>query len=542
GKTDHTLFIKKQKGDILLVQVYIDDIIFGSTNKDLCKAFEKLMKDKFQMSLMGELTFFLGLQVKQKQDGIFISQDKYVAKILRKFGLTDRKSASTPIDTEKPLLKDPDGEDVDVHTYRSMIDYPFNLVAYSNGDYAGASLDRKSTTGGCQFLGCRLISWQCKKQTVVAISSTEAEYVATQFWTSVLIKKTNDVVRLQALIDRKKVIIIKDSIRQALRLDYADSVDCLLNEEIFLELARMRYEKPSTKLTFYKAFFSAQWGEIVKLDANEDVTLETVDADVQGRLKESQAKVYHLDLEHADKVLKVVTNAATTITAAPVPKPSAPRRRRGVIIQDPEEAATASVIMQSENDVVDQVKRKERQDNAVMRYQALKRKPVTEAHARKNMMVYLKNMAGFKIDFFRGMTYTDIRPIFEKHYNSIQAFLDKGEEEIIEQEEGSKRKDVSPEQRAGKKQRIDEEKEKLKRHIHIVVNDDDDVFTKATPLALKVPVDDYQIYYENNKPFYKIIKADGTHKLFLSFITLLKNFDREDLEILLKLVQERFQS
>nr|GEX73431.1 hypothetical protein [Tanacetum cinerariifolium] len=111
----------RQKGHILLVQVYVDDIIFGFTNKELCKAFEKLMKDKFQISLIDELTFFLGLQVKQKDDGIFISQDKYVAKILRKFSLTDEKSASIPIDTEKPLFKDPDGEDVDVHTYRSMI-------------------------------------------------------------------------------------------------------------------------------------------------------------------------------------------------------------------------------------------------------------------------------------------------------------------------------------------------------------------------------------------------------------------------------------
>nr|GEV77733.1 ribonuclease H-like domain-containing protein [Tanacetum cinerariifolium] len=109
GKIDQTLFIKKQKCDILLVQVYVDDIIFGSTNKDLCKAFEKLMKDKFQMSSMGELAFFWGLQVKQKQDGIFISQDKYIAEILRKFGLNDEKLASTPIDTKKPLLKDPDG-------------------------------------------------------------------------------------------------------------------------------------------------------------------------------------------------------------------------------------------------------------------------------------------------------------------------------------------------------------------------------------------------------------------------------------------------
>nr|GEW04654.1 hypothetical protein [Tanacetum cinerariifolium] len=162
-----------------------DDIIFGATNKDLCRSFEKLMKDKFQMSSMGELTFFLGLQVKQKKDGIFISQDKYVAEILRKFGLTKGKSTSTLIDTEKPLLKDPDVKRI----FRYLKgkphldlwypkDLPFDLVAYSDSDYAGASLDRKSTTEGCQFLGCRLISWQFKKQTVVATSSTEAEYVA----------------------------------------------------------------------------------------------------------------------------------------------------------------------------------------------------------------------------------------------------------------------------------------------------------------------------------------------------------------------------
>ncbi|GJW22879.1 putative ribonuclease H-like domain-containing protein, partial [Tanacetum coccineum] len=182
-------------------EVYVDDIIFGSTKKKLCIEFEKLMHDKFQMSSMGELTFFLGLQVKQKEDGIFISQDKYVTDILKKFGFQDVRTTSTPMDTEKPLLKDSDGDDVDVHLYKLMIgslmyltssrldimfavclwyprDSPFDLVAYSDSDYAGASLDRKSTTGGCQFLGCRLISWQCKKQTVVATSSTEAEYVA----------------------------------------------------------------------------------------------------------------------------------------------------------------------------------------------------------------------------------------------------------------------------------------------------------------------------------------------------------------------------
>nr|GFB08599.1 hypothetical protein [Tanacetum cinerariifolium] len=117
GTIDQTLFIKKQQKYYLLVQIYVDDIIFGATNKAMCQSFKKLIKDKFQMSSMGELTFFLGLQVKQKKDGIFINQDKYVAEILRKFRLSKGKSASTPIDAEKHLLKDSDGEDFDVHTY-----------------------------------------------------------------------------------------------------------------------------------------------------------------------------------------------------------------------------------------------------------------------------------------------------------------------------------------------------------------------------------------------------------------------------------------
>lgn len=99
GKIDKTLFLKRQKDDILLVQIYVDDIIFGSTNKAMCVDFEKLMKDKFAMSSMGELTFFLGLQVVQKEDGIFISQDKYVNDILKKFGFEDAKPAKTTMES-----------------------------------------------------------------------------------------------------------------------------------------------------------------------------------------------------------------------------------------------------------------------------------------------------------------------------------------------------------------------------------------------------------------------------------------------------------
>ncbi|GJW78767.1 putative ribonuclease H-like domain-containing protein [Tanacetum coccineum] len=104
GTIDKTLFIKKDKHDIILVQVYVDDIIFGSTKKSWCDEFEALMKSRFQMSSMGELTFFLGLQVKQKADGIFISQDKYVVEILKKFDFVNVKTASTPIETQKPLV------------------------------------------------------------------------------------------------------------------------------------------------------------------------------------------------------------------------------------------------------------------------------------------------------------------------------------------------------------------------------------------------------------------------------------------------------
>ncbi|GJS93843.1 putative ribonuclease H-like domain-containing protein [Tanacetum coccineum] len=129
GTIDKTLFIKKDKKDIMLVQVYVDDIIFGSTKKSWCDEFEALMKSRFQMSSMGELTFFLGLQVKQKEDGIFLSQDKYVAEILKKFDFENVKTASTPIETQKPLVKDEEAADVDVHLYRSMIGSLMYLTA-----------------------------------------------------------------------------------------------------------------------------------------------------------------------------------------------------------------------------------------------------------------------------------------------------------------------------------------------------------------------------------------------------------------------------
>nr|GEW52892.1 hypothetical protein [Tanacetum cinerariifolium] len=281
----------------------------------------------------------------------------------------------------------------------------------------------------------------------------------------------------------------------------------LPNEEKFAELARMGYEKPSTKLTFYKAFFLAQWkflihtilqcmspkrttwrgciqtrGIIAKIDADEDVILEEVEVEkdakvaekddaVQGRQEESQVNVYHIDLEHADKVLKVVTIATTPITIAP----SAAKRRKGVVIKDPKETATPSTIVHSE------LKSKDKGKGILVE----EPKP-------------LKKQA-------------QIEPIFEKHFNSIVGFLEKIEKELEEEaSKALKRKSESSEQQATKKQKLD--KETIKSIL------------------------------KNNKPHYKIIRADGTHQLFLSFISLLWNFDREDMDMLWQIIQERFAS
>ncbi|GKE11736.1 putative ribonuclease H-like domain-containing protein, partial [Tanacetum coccineum] len=306
GTIDKTLFIKRHKGDILLVQ----------------------------MSSIGELRFFLGLQVQQKKDGIFISQDKYVDENLNEFGFTEVKTASTPIETQKPLLKDENGEEVDVHMYRYLKgqpklglwypkDSPFDLVAYTDTDYARASLDRKSTTGEAEYVAASSCYGQvlwiqnqlldygynfmhtkifidnnstiCIIRNSVFHSKTKHIEIrhyfirdgnekkliqmvkihtdknvadlltkAFDFLSTVKAKTINGEVQLQALVDGKKIIITESTMRRDLQLEDAEGVDYLPNATIFEQLALM-----GAKTTAWNKFSSTMESTIICLATNQ---------------------------------------------------------------------------------------------------------------------------------------------------------------------------------------------------------------------------------------------------------------------------------
>ncbi|WVZ89903.1 hypothetical protein U9M48_036252 [Paspalum notatum var. saurae] len=218
--------------DTLIVQIYIDEIIFGGSSHALVSSFAEHMSRKFEMSLMGELQLFLGLQIKQGPEGTFVHQAKYTRDILKKFEMSDSKPMTTPMSTNTALDVDEDGEVVDQKEFRGMIgsllyltvtrpDIQFavclcaryqasprtshrqavkrifrylkftpelglwyssgsslSLRGFSDADHAGCRIDRKSTSGTCQLLGTSLVSWSSRKQASVSLSTTEAEYIA----------------------------------------------------------------------------------------------------------------------------------------------------------------------------------------------------------------------------------------------------------------------------------------------------------------------------------------------------------------------------
>ncbi|GKB37284.1 retrovirus-related pol polyprotein from transposon TNT 1-94 [Tanacetum coccineum] len=194
GTVDPTLFIRRQGKDILLVQIYVDDIIFASTTPELCDQFSKIMCSKFKMSMIGKTLFFLGLQISQSPRGIFINQSKYALESLRKYGMESCDPVDTPMVEKSKPDEDTQGKAVDPTHYRGMIgtlmyltasrldltfvDSSIALTAYVDADHAGCQDTRRSSSGCMQLLGDRLVSCSSKRQKSTAISSTEAEDIA----------------------------------------------------------------------------------------------------------------------------------------------------------------------------------------------------------------------------------------------------------------------------------------------------------------------------------------------------------------------------
>nr|GEV10872.1 hypothetical protein [Tanacetum cinerariifolium] len=279
-------------------------------------------------------------------------------------------------------------------------------------------------------------------------------------------------------------------------------------------------------------------------DKREEEAKVVEDDQVQGRQAESQTEIYKIDMDHASKVLKVVTAASETVTAASTiisaAEPQVPaatitdtpirvdaastRRRKRVVIRDLKEESTTYSIIPADTKSKDK-------DKGIMveEPKPLKKKQqveMDEEYARK----------------FHAELNKDIEwDVAIKHVKQ-KAKKDPVIKEQMEEEESRALQSINetPAQKAAKKRKLNKEVEDLKIHLEIVPDEDDDIYTEATPLTRKVPVVDYEIINLNNKPYYKIIRADGTHQLYISFLNLLKNFDIEDLEALWNLVKESF--
>nr|GEU61536.1 uncharacterized mitochondrial protein AtMg00810-like [Tanacetum cinerariifolium] len=432
----------------------------------------------------------------------------------------DGKSASTPIDTEKPLLKDLDVKRIFRYLKGKphlglwyLKNSPFNLMAYSNSYYVGASLDRKSTTGGCQFLGCRSISWQCKKHTVVATSSTEAEYVAAascyaqvlwiqnQIITAVsyklmLVGLTKDDVHLMLLDDlsshttkytsptlTQKVFANMRGIGKGFSGIETPLFNTMLVQPQVQDAAKVKEDEDDIEED------ASKQGGIAELDADEDVTLVDVDtvaemdADIQGRMEEDATAVKEINAVKPEPT--IINDKEVTMTMAQtLIKMKAEKARildEQIMIKKQENIDWNVVAEQMQEKHLDNIKK----------YQILKRKPFFVAQARKNMIVYLKNMARYKIQHFKETPTVDPQEMYE---------------------------------------------EDVKNMLQIVPV----VEFKMEALQVKYPFIDWEIYFEGSRTYWRIIRVGGIIQAYRSFEDMVKDFDKEDLDALWRLTNEKF--
>nr|GEW79581.1 hypothetical protein [Tanacetum cinerariifolium] len=528
------------------------------------------------------------LQVKQKDDRIFISQEKYVANILKKFNFTIMKTPSTLMDRNKTLIKDAYAKDVDVHLYRLMIrslmyltnfrpDIMFAVCAWARFQvtpktshiHAVKKIYKylkgqpklglwKSTIGGCQFLSKRLILWQCKKQTIVVNSTTEAEYVAAASCyrqTSATVKTVNEDVRLQALVDGKKVILNETSIRRDFKLDDAEGTACLSNAAICEELARMgRKQRKETKVSQDKTPTKehiptpshdplTRGDDRLKLNelmetctklSNRVLSLEQINTNQAAEIKKLKKRVKKLEGKkkkrtHGLKRLYKVGLSARIISSD----------EEG--LDDQEGASKQGRIAEIDADEDLSLINKTTQDQGRMNKEDLFKvndlygyEVVVDVLAREkeeqSEKVAEKEVSTADLVTSAGevVTTIDVEAMMDADYKLAVKLQEEEEENYLLKRNENVQAEVA-----------DDNTAELKKCMEIVPEDDDEVTIEATPLLSKSPtIVDYKIYKEGKKSYFKIIRADENSQNYLTFEKMFKNFNREDLEVLRSIVED----
>nr|GEV69729.1 retrovirus-related Pol polyprotein from transposon TNT 1-94 [Tanacetum cinerariifolium] len=468
-KINKTLFIKRYKGDILLVQVYVDDIIFGSIRKELCNAFERLIHKKFQMSSMGELTFFLGLQVKQKNDGIFISQDKYVVEILKKYGFTEVKNASTPM---KPMRKNthvpqPSGSTENVAdkvVYKELDD---RLVRVAT---TASSLEAEQDNGN--------IDKAQSKATPNEVSSLGTTLGGGPKVLDLEKTKTTQALEITSLKRRiknleKKKMSRTHKLKRLYKIGLTARVDSSKDEQSLSEDE------------------SKQGRKINDIDADEDITLVNDQDDAKMfDVNDLQGEEVFVEKEVVDKEVSAageinVASIATTVSAvatitteeitlaqALVEIKTTKPKAKGIVLQEPSESTATTKIISS----------KKSQDT------------------RKE---------GKKIKDLKNKSFDSIQKMFDRAFKRVNTFVDFR----IELVKGRSKRAVEELTRESvKKQKVEDDKEtiKLKQLIEIIP-DEEEVVVDAILLAVKsTRIVDWKIYKEGKKSYYQIIRSDET--------------------------------
>nr|GEX56482.1 hypothetical protein [Tanacetum cinerariifolium] len=488
---------------------------FGSSNPQLCREFEALMHEKFQMSAMGELNFFFGLQVLQKKDGIFLSQDKYVGDIIKKFGYSDVRSANTPMDKENPWGKDGTGKDVDLHLYRSMI---------------GSLMQITASRPDIMFCCLRLISWQCKKQTIVATLTTEAEYVAAAsscrqvLWIQMQLLDYGQYTRRARIAQSSALPPVADEPASPIG-DDSQGKACPTVSGLEAEQDRENITKTSTlPNTPIKGR---------SLDEGEEADIERSTEKGSNDIEEMVNVLTSLDVVTVlSSGVSVSISPVTEVYAAKVPtgsgsipttSPPGTGVRTGGIPTGSDVVPTASLIFTTATVATPYTRRKDAriakihaeeelqimidgldrnnetfakylqeyykfardlpigerielistlvkyQDNyaKVLKYQIQQRKPLSREQQKEFYMSVLKSHAGWKARHFKGMTLEKIKEKFDPVWKHIQDFIPIGSKE---ESERFKRKGIRLEQDSIKKLKTSEEipEEKLKEMMELI--------------------------------------------------------------------------